>query len=115
MVYTIAGTGTVISAHYCMGDIAALSVGEREAHGCEFCGMEDEGCCHDLPQVVKMECADILSQSFIHVDFHPAPKPTICPGQMVPSFNSIQLKPDFSADHRVLRPPTFILNCNFRI
>lgn len=115
MVYTAASGGTVISTHYCMGNIASVSFGERDAQRCEFCGMEDDGCCHDLPQVIKMEDSNLLSHSFSHVDFHATSRTSFGLWRIGPYYNYVQHKPDFSADYRVLKPPTFILNCNFRI
>jgi hypothetical protein len=98
-----------------MGDLAAVSIGERDSDGCEFCGMEDKGCCHDLPQVIKID------NSFLE-------------SQVIPVFNfdpSWATAPvDFSYDDVVkgvpkvisncfpqhfIPPPQYLLHCNFRI
>jgi len=98
-----------------MGDLAAVSIGEQESDGCEFCGMEDQRCCHDLPQVIKIDNA-------------------VLEGQVIPVFNFypswVTAPADFSHDDVVKSVPKFIdnffprhfiplpqylLHCNFRI
>jgi len=55
LVYTAASSGTVMSAHFCMGELAAITIGEKQEKACGYCGMEDAGCCHDLSKVVKLD------------------------------------------------------------
>ena len=55
LVFTAASSGTVMSAHFCMGELAAISFGEKQEKTCGFCGMEDAGCCHDLSMIVKLD------------------------------------------------------------
>jgi len=55
LVYTAASSGTVMSAHFCMGELAAITIGEKQEKSCGYCGMEDAGCCHDLSKVVKLD------------------------------------------------------------
>ena len=55
LVFTAASSGTVMSAHFCMGELAAISIGEKQKKTCGFCGMEDAGCCHDLSMIVKLD------------------------------------------------------------
>ena len=115
LVYTAASSGTVISAHYCMGDLAAVSIGEQESDGCEFCGMEDKGCCHDFPQVIKIDNTALESQVIPLVDFHPSwaivPVTFSSDGinKRVPQHTSI-----FSPRY-FIPPPQYLLHCNFRI
>ena len=115
LVYTAASSGTVISAHYCMGDLAAVSIGEQESDGCEFCGMEGKGCCHDLPQVIKIDNTVLESQVIPVVDFHPswATAPLAFSHNLVFKgvFQSIS---SFSPKH-FIPPPQYLLYCNFRI
>ena len=115
MIYTAASSGTVISAHYCMGDLAGISIGEQEGDGCEFCGMEDKGCCHDLPQVIKIDNSILEGQAIPVVDFHPSW--SIAP--LAFSHNLVvkgvsQSIISFSPKH-FIPPPQYLLHCNFRI
>lgn len=115
MVYTAASGGTVISAHYCMGDLASVSIGEREEAGCAFCGMEDEGCCHDLPQVVKMDNSNLVIPAVLNVDFRLLTEAVAFPVH----FDNPNQLPGKLAFYRsaygIHKPPVFLLNCNFRI
>jgi len=38
-----------------MGELAGISIGEKQQEQCGYCGMEDAGCCHDLLQIVKLD------------------------------------------------------------
>jgi len=115
MVYTAASSGTVISAHYCMGDLAAISIGVQESDGCEFCGMEDKGCCHDLPQVIKIDNSVIEGQATPHFNFVPswATAPVVIPHEDV-----MKMAPKVSCSfipQHFIPPPQYLLHCNFRI
>jgi hypothetical protein len=37
-----------------MGEVANVSVGSSSTASCGKCGMENKGCCHDEPQIVKL-------------------------------------------------------------
>jgi hypothetical protein len=115
MIYTAASSGTVISAHYCMGDLAGISIGEQESDGCAFCGMEDKGCCHDLPQVIKIDNSILEGQVIPVVDFHPSwsiapvasPHDGVIKGAPKVIYNFF---PQYFSP-----PPQYLLHCNFRI
>jgi hypothetical protein len=115
MVYTAASSGTVISAHYCMGDLAAVSIGEQERDGCEFCGMEDQGCCHDLPQVIKIDNSVLEGQATPLFNFGPswATAPVAIPHDDVMKMGP-KVACNFIPQH-FIPPPHYLLNCNFRI
>ena len=115
MVYTAASSGTVISAHYCMGDLAAVSIGEQERDGCEFCGMEDQGCCHDLPQVIKIDNSVLEGQATPLFKFGPswATAPVAIPHDDVMKMGP-KVACNFIPQH-FIPPPHYLLNCNFRI
>jgi hypothetical protein len=115
MVYTAASSGTVISAHYCMGDLAAVSFGERDSHGCEFCGMEDEGCCHDLPQVIKIDNSVLESQVIAGFDFSPAFSSVLFFDHYNISFTCKTPNTKSFFHRQFIKPPPYLLNCNFRI
>ena len=65
LVYTAASSGTVMSAHFCMGELAGVSIGEKEQDACGYCGMDDAGCCHDLLQLVKLDDSQMLKTSSV--------------------------------------------------
>lgn len=115
MVYTAASSGTVISAHYCMGDLAAISIGEQESDGCEFCGMEDQGCCHDFPQVIKIDHSVLEGQVIPHFNFAPswATAPVAIPHDHVMKM-APKVARNFIPQH-FIPPPQYLLHCNFRI
>lgn len=46
--------GMVVSAHYCMGDLADISLGHDTAEKCADCGMYNNGCCHDDVKVFRI-------------------------------------------------------------
>ena len=115
MVYTAASSGTVISAHYCMGDLAAVSIGEQDRDGCEFCGMEDEGCCHDLAKVIKIDNSVLESQVTHTIDFNPVFSSVFVFGLFNSSFTG-KTPITKSFFHRpFIKPPPYLLHCNFRI
>jgi hypothetical protein len=37
-----------------MGEVANVSVGGSSSSSCSKCGMENKGCCHDEPHIVKL-------------------------------------------------------------
>lgn len=115
MVYTAASSGTVISAHYCMGDLASVTLGEKDNEGCEFCGMEGKGCCHDFPQVIKIDNSVLESQVNPGVDLNPIvstlPVTVFC--------NDIYISKTITSKKVFYKyfnkPPPYLLHCNFRI
>jgi len=115
MVYTAASSGTVISAHYCMGDLAGVSIGEQDSDGCEFCGMEDKGCCHNLPEVIKIDNSVLESQVIPVFKFDPAkiPSPsTILHDDVI--VRETKVIRNYAPQH-FIPPPHYLLHCNFRI
>jgi hypothetical protein len=105
----------VLNAHFCMGDFAGVSIVEKDIEDqCPKCGMEDMGCCHDVPQVLKIDNADFtathLSQPDLtpvildHFEFASLPK-----GIANQSLHSLM---NTCVDSG---PPIYIMNCVFRI
>jgi hypothetical protein len=66
LIYISTTSGIVINTHYCMGKIAEIALGESGSATCDTCGMENEGCCHDDLQVIKL--ADNHHYSAIHFE-----------------------------------------------
>ena len=54
LIYISTTSGIVINTHYCMGKIAEIALGASGSAKCDTCGMENEGCCHDDLQVIKL-------------------------------------------------------------
>lgn len=114
--HTVASSGTVLSMHYCMGSLASLSVGEKHGTGCDICGMEDRGCCHDDVKVIKIDGTQELSNATSHLfpkEFFILPKQ---PFRLENEYFAIQKQATSQFPIQVVgSPPIFILNCNFRI
>jgi hypothetical protein len=54
LIYISTTSGIVVNTHYCMGKIAEIALGASGSAKCGTCGMENEGCCHDDLQVLKL-------------------------------------------------------------
>jgi hypothetical protein len=54
LIYITTTSGIVISTHYCMGEVADVAFGQKEADTCGTCGMDNKGCCHDDLDVIKL-------------------------------------------------------------
>ena len=115
MVYTAASSGTVMSAHFCMGELAGVSIGEKEQDACGYCGMDDAGCCHDLLQVVKLDDSQMLKTSSVVLENN-----LLSLAQTVDFF---RLEIIFDRKEKIKcisplkygDPPIYLRNCVFRI
>lgn len=115
-IHTAASSGTVLSAHYCMGDFAGLRFGHnnKEVDQCSTCGMKDMGCCHDEPKVIKLDNNQIQQTSIVLSDFK---IPFSLPALSYTSFTTVLFKDNVllrSSSH-LGRPPSYVLNCIYRI
>ena len=115
LVYTAASSGTVMSAHFCMGELAGISIGEKQQEQCGYCGMEDAGCCHDLLQIVKLDGSQLEKSASVSLDYKfVVPQPT-------PNFTIVQLygisNDDLNSRFITIlgSPPIYLRNCVFRI
>ena len=115
LVYTAASSGTVMSTHFCMGEFAGISIGEKQQEECGYCGMEDAGCCHDLLQVVKIDDSQLVKASSVTFDykFFALTPTTALPILLL-----------FKGERNILisrssidpgGPPIYLRNCVFRI
>ena len=115
LVYTAASSGTVMSAHFCMGELAGVSIGEKEQDACGYCGMDDAGCCHDLLQVVKLDDSQMLKTSSVVIE------DTFLPLTQKLSFHSTEVLFDRKETIKCITPfkygdpPIYLRNCVFRI
>ena len=114
LVYTAASSGTVMSTHFCMGEFAGISIGEKQQEQCGYCGMEDAGCCHDLLQVVKLDGSQLEKSSSVSLDYKftapPSSNFTVVQTYSSPSYD---VKSHF--DTNLDGPPIYLRNCVFRI
>jgi hypothetical protein len=56
-VYFFAATGWLLTIHYCMGRVDAVHFVTNKETTCSTCGMsktENNGCCHDENQFIKL-------------------------------------------------------------
>lgn len=116
MVYTVAGNGTALSIHFCMGDYSGISLDHEESPSCGKCGMDDkEGCCHDQLQIIKFDSPASKSASFnigsLQNLFHHDRE--IKPARLNISnrCNALLL----GSPVHYSGPPLHLINCNFRI
>jgi hypothetical protein len=54
LIYITTTSGIVISTHYCMGEVSDVALWQKDADTCGTCGMDNEGCCHDDQDVIKL-------------------------------------------------------------
>ena len=116
MIHAAASSGTVISLHYCMDSFASVSIGHKEKKGCDLCGMDNRGCCHDDVKVIKLDNSQYLQTSthsfpnHTEVVFNDASFLIAHPISHLPSA-------DYGLHTSSFRegPPLFLMNCNFRI
>ena len=54
VLYMTVTSGIVINIHYCMNEIANVALGAGDSAKCQQCGMDNDGCCHDDVQVLKL-------------------------------------------------------------
>lgn len=115
LVYTAASSGTVMSAHFCMGELAGISIGEKNQDACGYCGMEDAGCCHDLQQVVKIDGTQLEKSSTPSLDVKLFTCTKVASAPLV--FKVWSNEPKNIATSLALRgsPPLYLKNCVFRI
>jgi hypothetical protein len=116
LIHSAASSGTVLSAHYCMGDFSGLRFGHnnKEVDHCSTCGMKDMGCCHDEPKVIKLDNNQIQQTSIGLSDFK---IPFLPPAPSYTSFSIVLIKGNFlskSSSH-LGRTPSYVLNCSYRI
>ncbi len=114
LVHTVANSGMVLSAHYCMGSIASVSISHNESKKCDNCGMEDKGCCHDDQKIIKLDDSHLIQTASLHFKME---MPFIA-HQHFTVFD-VQKKSQFSfrntSFEKYNTPPIYLRDCNFRI
>jgi hypothetical protein len=118
LIYTTASSGTALSTHYCMGDIADLSFGAPEdSDKCGTCGMEDMGCCHDESTIIKIDHSALhkTSSSYPDLKLPEAARPVFVVQDFRISSSLLSRYNQGSWKGQEGRPPTYLLYCVFRI
>jgi hypothetical protein len=98
-----------------MGDFAGVSiVANDNSDQCPKCGMEDMGCCHDVPQVLKIDNGGFTAPLVMQIDT-PVDLPT-----QIEEYSQPIFQVDPCSIHRNFGlidsgPPIYILHCVFRI
>lgn len=115
LVYTAASSGTVMSTHFCMGEFAGISIGEKQQDQCGYCGMEDAGCCHDLMQVVKIDDSQLVKASSVNLDYNHVVPPAKQTFPIVILFKQDKNKINQRSFIDPGGPPVYLRNCVFRI
>lgn len=104
-----------MNAHFCMGEFAGISIGEKQQEACGYCGMEDAGCCHDLQQVIKIDNSQLQKTTTISLDSYLYTTLETSIIQEVyaelDKYKSLAL----SSPHYLGNPPVYLRNCVFRI
>lgn len=104
-----------MSAHFCMGELAGISIGEKQQEACGYCGMEDAGCCHDLLQVVKLDNSQLEKTSTFSVENNfslPVEIPHLHFKENLFSSPSVL---NVNSSIKLGGPPVYLRNCFFRI
>ena len=121
MLYFVTSTGATLHYHYCMGEIANSSFWGNSDKKCGKCGMdkepgEDNGCCKDERQWIKIEDDQTINSAHLEI-----PKLELEIISFV-LFNSSLFAsegyrpfPGSKAPLRSCEPATYLLNCVFRI
>ena len=120
LVYFFAVTGWEINIHYCMGHVDSVSLLSVKKDTCDTCGMsrsDNNGCCHDENQFVRLAQDQKLTSSF-HYKIT-APVTESLTNQSTYTISSaIPFNPSSSISELDLPPPSnplFIRNRVFRI
>lgn len=113
--HTATSSGTVLSLHYCMGDFASVSIGHKDKKGCDKCGMENKGCCHDDVKVIKLDNNAFVYTTNNQTFYQPALVVFHDIVDLNVGISVKDTKPAIAINAFADKPPIFLLNCNFRI
>ena len=121
IIYFVTSTGATMHYHYCMGEVAGSSIWKDTEKKCGKCGMEkeeseDNGCCKDERQWIKIE--NDQKNNKAQPEFSKLEPGEISFVFLISTFFTSQfcLPPGESkARLRSHEIPTYLLNCVFRI
>jgi hypothetical protein len=123
IIYLVATTGATLHMHYCMGRLAGTGLWKDDSGHCGLCGMEktdddDNGCCNDTQEDVKIQVdqqhvagdAFHFEQPFTDIIFN---HPFYHPQAFIAIGDKVQ--PVSHAPPRSPQQPPYLLFRNFRI
>ncbi|MFM7645447.1 MAG: HYC_CC_PP family protein [Sphingomonadales bacterium] len=112
-------SGLTLNVHFCMNQVADVTLFSSSDHHCNFCGMQEEsdGCCHQEKQLVKL-IQDQYPPHFFNYTIVPAT--AFIPAEQ-PPLSTIQVQALGSVAGTAERPPDrasvplYVSHCDFRI
>jgi hypothetical protein len=121
--YLAASTGATMHMHYCMGRLADTGFFEQEGGHCSLCGMEksgddNNGCCNDKAETVKISIDQKYATASI---FHFEQPFTLLEDAFTgfqPQLLAVAAVIVFPVSHappRSPQVPAYLMNCHFRI
>ncbi len=121
LLYFATSTGATIHYHYCMGEVANISLWANEEKKCGRCGMEkkettDNGCCKDEREWIKID--DDQKASAAHFEMSKLQFDSINIVLINSDVFTSQVNYSFPESKALLRSceiATYLLNCVFRI
>ncbi len=123
LIYMAASTGATIHLHYCMGRLAETGFFQQEGGHCNLCGMEksgdeDNGCCNDREETVKISIDQKYAAAHIFHFEQPFTNLEATYTGFLPRFQVAacdKVPPVSNAPPRSQQVPEYLLNCLFRI
>ena len=121
MLYFVTSSGATLHYHFCMGEMANISLWADKEKECSKCGMEkkgeNSGCCSDEQQWIKIE--DDQKANTTPVEFSKFQVETFIIAfyysQLLVSKDQANPFPESRSPLRSCELPAYLLNCVFRI
>jgi hypothetical protein len=118
LLYFVVSTGFVVSVHFCMDEVNAVSIGSGEEDDCGKCCQapaEYDNCCKDEVKVVKVQ-ADQLHSKLVKADFSlQVIGSAATPYLFTPLFTTIANPVPVAHGPPLSQQDTYLRNCVFRI
>ncbi len=114
LIYISTTSGIVVNAHYCMGEISSVALGASNSATCGTCGMENQGCCHDDLQVIKLTENHNMSTVNFELPVFDSPRQNL----EIPAYALVAVQPASGKSQNHSPPQPFsrnILYCVYRI
>ena len=121
ILYFVASTGAIVHYHYCMGEIADSSIWGASEKKCGKCGMEkeqneDNGCCKDERQWIKIEDDQTLKSAQPEIPkLESEAIRLVFINNTLFASESVASSSENKAPLRSCETATYLLNCVFRI
>lgn len=127
VIYLSTSMGATVHLHYCMGQLVAWGLVDRESKDCVSCGMEKKdampgcsvgmkNCCHDEHMHMASDRAQKPAQSWTEWNLVPALAMLPYQGWNEPVMIAPAIaRPVANGPPLSGKVPAFLRNCNFRI